>query len=346
MRKNTPSLPSRISSPLGIAAFSAAMLTAHWSGATGTLISPVKPGYGGGVAHPVAGNSVIDVTQAPYYVTADDGIDDTAGLQAAIDSIPGTGDADNVVVIQLPAGQVILSDEIHVDKSGVIIKGRGSDTTNGGTEVLFKPWSAYSVSDGEPQIDGKRWPGSATFRVETREMHPDETDYEASVNFHWKSGIRVANSGGGTKGEKTVYLSNFDSGDFAPGDLIYVGACNTVEFYDQTNVAEEDRYNSHMRTQFFEVTGVDASANTLSIDYPLEFDIPFSNGGQLPSSGSSSNSTYYSRVFKVTAIRNVGFMDFAYTTSLAHRIRRAHSSRRRVPLRKSRPRIRHPRHPV
>src|SRR5690606_34770149 len=131
--------------------------------------------------------------------------------------------------------------------------------------------------NGEPVIDGKTWPGYAAFRVETRIKHPDEPNYEGSINFHWKSGVKVAGSGGGTQGSNKIYLASGGGSKFQVGQTIYVGACNTVEFLKATHVKPEDYRNEHMRTQMFKVTAI--SGDTLTIDKPLEFDIPYSNGG-------------------------------------------------------------------
>lgn len=265
-----------------------------------------KAGYREGALLPTTG-TVIDMTTR--FVVPNDNIDDTARIQAAIDSLKGIAGPNNRYILQFPAGTINISDEIHIDVDGIIIKGMGTDPATG-TKFLFKPWKAYSVSNGEPVIDGKIWPGHAAFRVETRIKHSGEQNYEGSINFHWKSGIKVAGSGGGTQGSNKVYLAGGGGSKFQVGQTIYVGACNTVEFLETTHVKPEDYRNEHMRTQMFKVVAI--SGDTLTVDKPLEFDIPYSNGGDI------LGTTYYSKVMPVTAIRDVGFQDFYFEGTLSH----------------------------
>lgn len=265
-----------------------------------------KAGYREGASLPTTG-TVIDMTTR--FVVANDNIDDTANIQTTIDSLNGIAGPNNRYILQFPAGTIDISDEIHIDVDGIIIKGMGTDPTTG-TRFLFKPWSAYSVTGGEPVIDGKIWPGYAAFRVETRIKHTDEQNYEGSINFHWKSGIKVASSGGGTQGSNLIYLSSGGGSKFQVGQTVYVGACNTVDFLESTYVKPENYRNEHMRTQMFKVTAI--SGDTLTVDKPLEFDIPYSNNGGI------LGTTYYSKVMPVTAIRDVGFQDFYFEGTLSH----------------------------
>ncbi len=265
-----------------------------------------KAGYREGASLPTTG-TVIDMTTR--FVVANDDIDDTAYIQAAIDSLKGIAGPNNRYILQFPAGTINISDEIHIDVDGIIIKGMGTDPATG-TKFLFKPWKAYTVSDGEPVIDGKIWPGHAAFRVETRVKHSGEQNYEGSINFHWKSGVKVAGSGGGTQGSNEIYLASGGGSNFQVGQTVYVGACNTVEFLESTLVKPEDYRNEHMRSQMFRVTAI--SGDTLTIDKPLEFDTPYSNNGQI------EGTTYYSKIMPVTAIRDVGFQDFYFEGTLSH----------------------------
>lgn len=265
-----------------------------------------KAGYREGAPLPTTG-TVIDMTTR--FVVPDDNIDDTAQIQATIDSLKGIAGPNNRYILQFPAGTINISDEIHIDVDGITIKGMGNDPATG-TRFLFKPWKAYSVDNGEPVIDGKLWPGYAAFRVETRLKHSDEPNYEGSINFHWKSGVKVKSSGGGTQGSDKIYLASGGGSKFQVGQTIYVGACNTVEFLEATHVKPEDYRNEHMRSQMFKVTAI--SGDTLTVDKPLEFDIPYSNNGDI------LGTTYYSKVMPVTAIRDVGFEDFYFEGTLSH----------------------------
>ncbi len=263
------------------------------------------PGYQQGAALPTQFDTVINA--ANHGVIANDGIDDSAALQAIIDSV--TGSDSKLTMIQLPAGEIILGDEIHVDKSGLVIKGAGSDPQTG-TKITVKSWSPYGVdSSNAPDFDKKYWPGFGAFRVETRQMHPNETAYEGSINFHWKHAIEFAQSA--KLGDNTVTLKSGKASSFAAGDLIYIGAANDNAFLDEGEVPSARRSGGHitaghMRTQMFNVLDVNTSTDTVTLDRPLEFDIPLQSEGG-----------YKSRAMPVTAIKNFGLQDFYLTMRTA-----------------------------
>ncbi len=258
---------------------------------------------------PVA--EILDLTE--FGVKANDGLDDTAALQAAIDGLQGKASPEKRYVLLLPAGEVILSDEIHMDVSGVTLKGRGSDPVNG-TKINFKPQGSVvypSNSDGsgeqEPTIDGKMWPGNAAFRVETRLKDSKDQNYEGSMNFHWVSGVKLAESGA-FKGDTVLPLYKGTAGQFRVGMDILIRSANTAEFYEEAHVpVQYQDFNAHMRTQMFKVTAVDVIHNTITIHKPLEFDLPFANG-----------SNYNSKVVPLTTVTDIGFEDFYFTQTLDH----------------------------
>ncbi|HZG56038.1 discoidin domain-containing protein [Paenibacillus sp.] len=282
----------------------------------GSLVLPdwSEAGYKGGQSLPTGG-TVVDLTTKG--IAANDGNDDTAELQAVIDGIRSGSltvngspvSENNRAILQLPAGQIDLSGFIRMDASWVTLRGAGSDP-NTGTKIVFKPASTYVSDNGLPVIDGRLWPGYGAFRVEDREKHPNDTNYEGSINFHWLSGVRVASGGGGSKGGTTVQVASGEGDRFSVGDTIYVGAANTVEFYQSMGAPQEYWINQHMRSQMFKVTGV--SGDTLTIDKPLEFDIPYSNGGDI------LGTTYYSRVMPVKTVEGVGFENFYFTQDISY----------------------------
>lgn len=254
---------------------------------------------------------VLDLTD--FGVTANDQADDTAALQAAIDSLQGKASPEKRYVLLLPAGEVIISDEIHIDVSGITLKGRGSDPLTG-TKINFKPAGDVvypsNWDDGgeqEPEIDGKMWPGNSAFRVETRIKHPQEQSYEGSINFHWKTGVKMADSGA-FKGDTVLPLYKNTAGNFTVGMSVLVRSANTEEFFAEAYVPTEyQNFDEHMRTQMFKVTDVDILNNTITIDKPLEFDMPFAN-----------KTGYNSKVVPLTVITDVGFEDFYFTQTLDH----------------------------
>lgn len=260
------------------------------------------PGYKQGAVLPTTFQNTIYAVE--HGVIADDGIDDSAALQAIIDHEVNASTSNNTVIV-LPKGTINLSDEIHIDKSGLVIKGAGSDPATG-TEIVVKSWSPYGVdASNAPDFDKKYWPGFGVFRVETREKHVKEPAYEGSVNFHWKHSIEFAQPA--KMGDTTIFLESGKAGEFSQGDLIYVGAASDKAFLDKGQVPESRRSGSHiktghMRTQIFKVAAVNTGNNTVTLDGALEFDIPLNN-----------ESGYNSRVMPISAVENFGLQDFFLT---------------------------------
>jgi hypothetical protein len=270
-------------------------------------VATAAPGYKGGASLPSSYSQTIWAHNKG--VIANDGLDDSAEIQAIIDSIDINNSPNNLIRILLPAGEITLNNEVHVDRSGVLIEGRGTGESSG-THIVVNSWKPYTVaSDGAPEFDKKYWPGFGAFRAETRVMHPNEPAYEGSINFHWKHSIEIVASA--NKGDTVLKLENNGASKFNVGDLIYVGAANDDAFLDEGQVPSSKRSKSHiktghMRTQIFHVAAVNTSDNTVTIDEPLEFNIE------------PTNSTgYKSRVMPVTAVQNVGFRKFTLTMNQA-----------------------------
>ena len=101
-----------------------------WSVAGAMIPDFSYAGYGFGTrAVPdFAGATVVDATS--HGVVADDGKDDSAGLLAALDAARAV---DGPVVLQLPSGRVRLSAILPIDRSGLVLRGRGHG--EGGTEI-------------------------------------------------------------------------------------------------------------------------------------------------------------------------------------------------------------------
>ncbi|MGR5096517.1 hypothetical protein ACPV5O_19220 [Vibrio maritimus] len=261
-----------------------------------------SPGYEQGKALPTQFQNTIYAVD--HGVIANDGIDDSEALQAIIDNHISASSEVNTVIV-LPKGEINLSDEIHIDKSGVVIKGAGSDPLTG-TKIVARSWSPYGVdASNAPDFDKKYWPGFGVFRVETREKHPKEQAYEGSVNFHWKHSIEFGQPA--KMGDRTLILESGKAAEFSQGDLIYVGAASDKAFLDLGQVPESRRSASHiktghMRTQIFKVALVNSGANSVTLDRPLEFDVPLNN-----------ENGYNSRVMPVSAIENFGLQDFYLT---------------------------------
>lgn len=269
------------------------------------LANPVHaaPGYKSGQTLPTLVNQTIFAQD--HGVIANDGFDDSASIQAIIDGININNSPSNLIKIVLPAGEINIAQEVHVDRSGIIIQGAGSNPATG-TKIIIDSWQPYNVaSDNAPDFDKKFWPGFAAFRTETRLKHSNEQNYEGSINFHWKHSIEFGQPA--SIGDTVLTLESRGGQKFDVGDLIYVGAANDDAFLDLGQVPSSKRNktnikNGHMRTQIYVVTAVNESENKVTIDRPLEFNIALQSSGG-----------YNSRVMPVTAVEGVGYRDFYLT---------------------------------
>ncbi|WBB98003.1 hypothetical protein O7553_03325 [Solwaraspora sp. WMMA2059] len=324
-----------------------------------------RVGYQGG--HPLPGEHLITADAAcrldpsrlagEFGVVADDGLDDTAGLQAAIDHVRAacspSANFHKLSLINLPAGRIDVSRQIYVDANFLILRGQGSGA--GGTQVVFRPdtdtrydtlstdgsrWDPNGMSYGSGNDIGKGgwiWPGRALFKVQTREVasrYQNEWQsaptnrkdlFEGSVNQHWVSGQKLADRSddpgfSARSGQSVIHLaSNTNMSKFSPGGYIWVGAANSVNFYEQQGVTYAEHAsmmeNLHMRQQMFRVTRVDSSAKTITLDRPLEYDLPvdsISDGSPpLP-----AGTTFASKVTPLTAVEGVGLENFAFTQEM------------------------------
>ncbi|WP_431946292.1 hypothetical protein [Actinacidiphila sp. bgisy167] len=286
-----------------------------------------------------------------YGVTADDGVDDTAGLQKAIDDIKSacspSASYERLSLISLPAGRIDVSRQIYVDASFLIVRGQGSG--DGGTKLVFRPdvdtrydtlvngrWDQDSMKAGSGSdvgTGGWMWPGRGMFRVQTRDIADRYKDdwaaapanrkdiFEGSVNQHWASGIKLAAKTGdpgysARRGSTTVQLiSTATMSKFTPGGYVWVGAANSVKFYEQQGVTDKSVMDDlHMRQQMFRVTSVDADAKTIRLDRPLEWDLPVDS----TSDGSEAlgDKPYASKVTPLKIVEGVGFENFAFTQDM------------------------------
>lgn len=271
-------------------------------------LSMAEAGYKDGQKLPLQYNRTILAAQ--HGVVANDGLDDAPAIQAIIDSIDINNNPDNLIRIKLPAGEITIGNEVHVDRSGIIIEGQGLDAKTG-THIVVNSWKPYSgiAEDGSPKFEKKYWPGFAAFRAESRIKHPKEQKFEGSINYHWKHSIEF--SAPILEGATVLPLKPGRAKRFEVGDLIYIGATNDTAFLDAAQVPESKRSNGniksgHMRHQIAHVTAVDTAGNTVTIDKPLEFNIELKNYNK-----------YKSRAMPITAVQNVGFRDFTMTMNQA-----------------------------
>jgi hypothetical protein len=301
-----------------------------------------KAGYREGLPLPatseITTNTNCVITSAElgqqFAVYANDNVDDSQGLQQAIDFIRTncSGNYNNLSLIELPSGSVNISKEIHVDANFLVIRGKGSDpASSSATKVIFNPdsntrydsiidFDLAGMTDAGGGNGGWIWPGRGAFRVQTRAVHSSYATayanaaenrkdiYEGTVNVHWKHQNVTQNASQGDTQIKINSVTGFSAGKYA-----WVGAANTNKMYVQQGVLAADRLNMHMRQQIFKIVAVNATTKTITIDKPLEFDLPMNStaDGSAPISG-----TYNSRVAVLTMVEGVGFENF-YLTQVA-----------------------------
>jgi hypothetical protein len=313
-----------------------------------------KAGYRGGMDLPGSGDinpsASCQITPAKlkstYKVTPNDNADDTNGLQAAIDAIrtscsPSAG-YNKLSLITLPAGNLIVTHELHADADYLIIRGAGMDAT----KIVYRPdantkYDAITPDgsdwdeDGMPSGAGKGgwlWPGRGLFRVQSRGVDPSyASDYKAApanrkdifegtVNVHWKAGVKLADKPGAKgfaakQGDTVVYLAKSGAlTNLKAGGYVNIRAANTMKFYQQQQATgtEFPLLNMHMRQQIFTIKAVDTKARTLTLDKPLEYDVPVTSisDGSAPIEGA----TYDSKAAPlVDPVLGVGFEGFGIT---------------------------------
>lgn len=283
-----------------------------------------------------------------FAVTPNDGTDDAAGLQEAVDTIRDDcspqASYDTLSLIELPAGVLDVSRQLSVDADFLVIRGAGADPTTG-TRLVFRPdentrYDTLTDDGGDWDEDdmefedgsgGWIWPGRGMFRVQSRAVDEDYAEayetappnrrdlFEGTVNVHWKAGVplREGASGDGfaaRTGDTVVPLADdADFEHFTVGGYVNIRAANTTSFYEQQNAlgTEHELQNLHMRQQIFQLTAVDEDAGTITLDKPLEFDVPVDS----TSDGSEEidGKTYESKAAPlVDPVVGVGFEGFHF----------------------------------
>lgn len=296
-----------------------------------------------------------DRLASDFGVIAGDGVDDTTGLQNAIDQVKSQcsprANFHRLSLISLPAGRIDLSRQVYVDAGFLILRGQGSGA--GGTQLVFRPdvntrydtltadgsrWNQDGMEFGSGNDVGKGgwiWPGRAMLRVQARDVatrYQNEWQaapanrkdlFEGSVNQHWVSGIKVAARNGdpgyaARQGQSVVQLvANADMNKFSLGGYVWVGAANSINFYAQQGVSDQSLMeNLHMRQQMFRITRKDTGAKTITMDRPLEYDMPVDS----TSDGSPplfSETPFASKVTPLKVVEGVGFENFAITQDMS-----------------------------
>ncbi|MEU7162133.1 endonuclease/exonuclease/phosphatase family protein [Streptomyces chrestomyceticus] len=181
------------------------------------------------------------------------------------------------------------------------------------------------------------WPGRGLFRVQTLEVADRykercafppknrEDLFQGSVNQHWASGVKVAEAPGGQgfaarRGDRVIKLQPRTRMErFPVGGYIWVGAANTQKFYDEQTVPVGSKgiEDLHMRQQVFTIAAVDEHNGTVTLDQPLEFDVPVdsTSDGSAPLGGTDAK-PYASKVTPLQMVVGVGFENFSFTQDM------------------------------
>jgi hypothetical protein len=171
--------------------------------------------------------------------------------------------------------------------------------TTGGAD-----WDEDGMTWGEAQ-GGWIWPGRGLFRVSSRQVaqkykanapapHPQNYDnapanrrdlFEGTVNAHWIAGTTLRAMPGetglaGKAGGTQVYLDTETTdaimSGFKAGGHVNIRAANSRKFYAEMAVPADSTLmvDQHMRQQIFGIASVDTTNKVLTLDKPLEFDVP------------------------------------------------------------------------
>lgn len=318
-----------------------------------------KAGYRGGANLPGAAETNPDaacqITPAElasqYAVTPNDGVDDSTGLQAAIDAIrtgcSPSASYTKLSLLTLPAGTLNVSRQLAVDADYLIIRGAGGGA--GGTKLVFRPdantrydaltddgsdWDEDGMVSGSAK-GGWIWPGRGLFRVQSRGVHTSYASeyaaapanrkdlFEGTVNVHWKAGLKLRGKTGDTgfaarTGDTVVHLATSGSlSAFTVGGLVNVRAANSLNFYAQQDITAADGtlQNIHMRQQIFTITAIDSTNRTLTLDKPLEYDVPVTSTSD--GSAAIDGAVYDSKAAPIVdPVLGVGFENLAITQDM------------------------------
>ncbi len=294
---------------------------------------------------------------AEFHVIADDGADDTTGLQDAIDRIKDrcspSANPYRLSLITLPAGRIDLSRQIYVDASFLLLRGQRAGA--GGAKGVVRPdsdtrydtlshdqsrWDPDSMTFGtgrDLSSGGWIWPGRAMFKVQTRDVAARYNDiyrtapanrkdlYEGTINQHWASGLKLSDAPGdpgfsAREGQRVIHVAaNVDMKKFTLGGYVWVGAANSVKFYERQGLNFQEHVTQmedlHMRQQVFGVVAIDGAAKTITLDGPLEFDVPVDSMSD-GSLGIRNPEPNPSKVTPLKVVEGVGFENFSYGQEL------------------------------
>lgn len=146
-------------------------------------------GYNHGIGDiPVLKGKVIDVTD--YDVIANDDIDDSAGMLKAFDAAHKTR---GPVIIKLPAGRIIVSEILKIQRGDIVLRGAGSGPK--GTDLHFpRPLQMVDKTDSLDELREYLKKYDKRQREADKNIDTLFSEYSWSGGFIWiqKDGTRAA----------------------------------------------------------------------------------------------------------------------------------------------------------
>lgn len=245
-------------------------------------------GYNHGVGDiPILSGRVIDVID--YGVVADDEIDDSKALLEAFEAAHSTS---GPVIIQLPAGKVIVSELLKIKRGDIVLRGMGSGPD--GTNLHF-PRPLEMIETGDSFSEIRRYLNKYDKRQREEDKNIDVlfSEYSWTGGFIWvqKEGsraasylesedpkiIKLANALGGVVGSQMVTVNS--ARQLSVGDVLELQWFNregengplVEEMYGETDVAIGSRHWSYkdrpLVRQKTEILSIDG--NEVMISDPL-----------------------------------------------------------------------------
>lgn len=245
-------------------------------------------GYNHGVGDiPTLKGQVIDVTT--YGVIADDKIDDSKAMVAALDAAHAVS---GPVIVQLPKGRILVSELLKIKRGDIVLRGLGSGAQ--GTDLHF-PRPLQMIETGESFSEIRRYLKKYDKRQKEVENNVDVlfSEYSWTGGFIWvqKEGTRaasyldsedpdiivLANAMSGTVGTQNVLVE--DSARLSVGDVVELQWANAQgengplvkEMYGDTDVSIGSRHWTYpdrplvrQKTEILSISG-----NQLKISDPL-----------------------------------------------------------------------------
>ena len=172
-----------------------------------------------------------------FGVISDDTIDDSEALQSAFDEAHYT---EGPVIVQLPAGRVILSKILYIQRSDFVLKGLGNEGKNRTVLYFPKPLRELNTPEELNELQEYLLLNDKRQKEKDRGVNEPFSLYSWSGGFIWTNfpgergkpylpkydvgAQKLAEILGGKRGEHRIHVRN--SGKLKPGDLVRINWYN------------------------------------------------------------------------------------------------------------------------